>query len=333
MQNFPIFIFGYGRSGTNWLLNILNLHGDTHCRNEPNKQSTSLFKHLPLSDGRFESDASFETLWDDAVDWACTHYGERDRMPRSKKNYLYDLPFDLGMWRILEKQKIRLILSPLSPSLASSEWRLPWWLGPRHALEKARPVLKIVAQHNWCQWAVANRSDSHKIHIIRHPGGVMLSWAKRYLALNDPDKVLEANINRLKSVIDFKPEWGGVIGDLTTISVKEAEMWFWRYSTEELFGKGQKDDKYLLTIYEKIIANPLDEVRKIYEFCDLTINDEIIDQISPVDSQSVINQSVWYNKIPADSITANRWRDSISEADLQIIEKVLDGSSMQGWWD
>lgn len=333
MHKFPIFIFGYGRSGTNWLLNILDLHGDTHCRNEPNKQSASLFKHVPLSYGRFEPDASFEALWDDAVEWACTHYGAGDRMPRSKKNYLYDLPFDLGMWPILEKQKIRLMLSPLSPSLASSEWRLPWWLGPRNALEKARPVLKIVAQHNWCRWVIANRLNSPKVHIVRHPGGVMVSWAKRYLSQNDADMVLEVNIDRLKTIIEFKPEWEEIIGDLSRISVKEAEMWFWRYSTEELFESGQKDDKYLLTIYEKIIANPSEEVKNIYEFCDLTIDDEICNQISPVNAQSGSNQSVWYNNIKADPAIANRWRESIHEADLRIIEKVLDGSKMQGWWE
>lgn len=333
MHKHPIYIFGYGRSGTNWLLNILNLHRDTHCRNEPNTQRTSLFEDLPYSEGRFEPDGSFNLFWDEAVEWASTHYGERDRIPRLKKNYLYGLPFDLKMWQMLEKRKIRLLLSPFSPSLAQSEWRLPWWLGSRNALKDARPVLKIVGKHNWAQWVVANRVDSPIIHIVRHPGGVMVSWAKRYLTQNDQDQVLTANIHRLMTVLEFKPEWKNIIGDLSKISVKEAEMWFWRYSTEELLETGQGCDNYTLVIYEKIVANPLEEIQKIYEFCNLSLSDEIINQILPADPQAVLTRSEWYNKVPADPAIVNRWQSSISNSDMLIIEKVLDGSKMQNWWN
>ena len=31
-----VLIAGQGRSGTNWLLQILDLSSQTHCRNEPN---------------------------------------------------------------------------------------------------------------------------------------------------------------------------------------------------------------------------------------------------------------------------------------------------------
>lgn len=333
MHNHPIYIFGYGRSGTNWLLNIFGLHHETHCRNLPNKKRTSSFAHLPLSDGRFDPDDSFDALWDEAVKWACMHYGERDRMPRSKKNYLYKFPFHLGMWQILEKRKIRLMLSPFSPSLALSEWSLPWWLGPRNALDKARPVLKIVASHNWGRWAIKNRLNSPKIHIIRHPGGVMQSWSKRYLAMNDHNKVLNASIERLNSVVECSPQWNDMIGDLTKINVVEAEMWFWRYSTEELLRTGQRYDNYMVAIYEKLIAEPLEETRRIFDFCELILTDEIIDQLLPADTETVIAHSKWYNKIPADHSLANQWRNSISGADLQIINKVLDGSMMQDWWD
>ena len=74
------------------------------------------------------------------------------------------------------------------------------------------------------------RSDSKSIHIVRHPGGVLQSWRKRYLANKNHAKVLKANVARLKAIVDLHPKWAKYFGDLSKMSVEEAEMWFWRYS-------------------------------------------------------------------------------------------------------
>ncbi len=333
MYRQPIYILGYGRSGTNWLLNTLNLHPDTHCRNEPYSPHNSPFNDLPHSDGEFQPDENFEILWDKAIDWARMHYGERDRMPLLEKNFLYSFPLKYGLWRILEKRKLRLLLSPISPTLALQEWRLPWWLGSKDALQHARPVLKIVGRHNWGKWLLKHQLNAPKIHIIRHPGGVVQSWSKRYLAHNDFDMVMSANIDRLKCIIKHKPEWGSIIGDLSHISVQEAEMWFWRYSTEELLRAGQRTENYMVTVYEKIVENPVTEIRKIYDFCNLELSNEIIKLITPHDSNEKTKAPPWYAKIAADPAVVNNWQNSISKESRTIIEKVLTGSRMEKYWN
>ena len=332
MAKHPIFIFGYGRSGTNWLLNLMDLHLETHCRNEPNVIRSSPLALLPYSDVSFKPDTSFDKSWDKAIYWAATHFGERDRIPQNRKSFLYSFLFRCGMLELIEKRRIRILLSCISPSLIQPEWGLPWWFGPIHALNKAQPILKIAMKHNWAIWILNNRPDSKIIHIVRHPGGVLQSWRKRYLANRDHAKVLQANVDRLKAIADLHPKWAKYFGDLSTISVEEAEMWFWRYSTEALNTQGSNRENYRLILYEQIMTNPLEEISRVYKFCGLSLSDEIIARIDPSVNQSQRKKIPWNKKIVADSSVANKWRQTISKTNKKIINKVLQGSILEHWW-
>jgi hypothetical protein len=329
----PIFIFGYGRSGTNWLLNLMDLHRDTHCRNEPNELRLAPLGELPHENAAFAPPPEFGARWDEAVHWAATHFGERDRIPQSKKSYLYELPFELGLWRPFEHRKLLKALSVLRPSLRLPEWPLPPWLGRRDALDRARPILKLVTMHRWAAWVLEHRPTSKVVHIVRYPAGVHQSWSKRYLALNDAAEVLRANIERLRAIGQHHPDWRERFGDLSTISVDEAEMWFWRYSTEDLYNAGQGKDNYLVTVHETMVSNPVEELKRIYDFCGLSFGDEIERRIDPNANHPNLQDTPWHKRVPADSKAVHRWRETISDGDRAMVEAILRGTILEHWWN
>ena len=329
----PIFIFGYGRSGTNWLLNLMDLHRDTHCRNEPNTLRFAPMGALPHDNANFRPPPDFGPHWDEAVEWAATHFGERDRIPQSQKSYLYELPFKLGLWRPLEHRKVRKALGVLRPSLRLPEWPIPPWLGRRDAFDYAHPVLKLVTMHRWAAWVLEHRPTSKVVHIVRYPAGVHQSWQKRYLAVNDAAEVLRANIDRLDAIGQHHPDWRERFGDLEAISVDESEMWFWRYSTEDLHKEGLGKDNYLLTVYEKMVSNPVEELKRIYDFCDLSWSEEVERRIDPNVDHPGLQDTPWHKKVPADSKVVNRWRETISDVDRAMVEEILRDSILERWWD
>ena len=85
-------VSGHGRSGTNWLLELLDLSPQTFCRNEPSGILNSPLKQFDYD--RFVKRANQCALaesWDDAVRWTASHVGERDRVITMPKDHMYPL--------------------------------------------------------------------------------------------------------------------------------------------------------------------------------------------------------------------------------------------------
>ena len=74
-----VLITGQGRSGTNWLLEILDQSRQTHCRNEPNGCAGSALSALPLGQMSCpEQEAKLESAWDAAIIRASSRsFGDR----------------------------------------------------------------------------------------------------------------------------------------------------------------------------------------------------------------------------------------------------------------
>lgn len=328
----PIFVASYGRSGTNWLLNLLDLHPSTHCRNEPDRLATSLFQQLPSNERPVVAPEEFAVTWDAAVRWACMRYGERDRMPRRHKSYLRDRSVDLGLFRMLQRRRVRLLLSVASPSLRTAEWTVPWWLDAPDALARARHVLKLNDRHCWYAFVMAHRPGSRVLHLVRHPGGMLQSWRKRWLGRNDPERVRQECVARLARISRINPAWAERFGDLDEISTAAAELWYWRYSTEFMCRHGARSSSYKRLVYEQLVADPARQLRDVYEFCGLSWDADIERE---VDSQGRSPKSGkhWYERVPVDARAAFQWREHTSPEDFALIEHVLTGSPMEHWWD
>jgi hypothetical protein len=327
----PVFVAGFGRSGTNWLLNLLDLHEATHCRNEPDVLATSQFKRLPSPERPVAAESEFAALWDVAVQWACQRYGERDRMPRRHKSYLRDRGIQLGVWRLLEKHKARALLSVTSPSLRQAEWTIPWWLDTTDALSRARHVLKLNDRHCWFAWVMAHRPAARVLHLVRHPGGVLQSWRSRWLAKNDPQFVRAECLARLARISQVSPAWAARFGELEELDTAAAELWYWRYSTEAMWRSGAQRPGYKRLLYEDLVNDPVTELRDVYAFCGLSWDAGIEREIDPR-QELPAERSRWYERVSVDPSAASEWRARTSAADHALIARVLEGSPLQHWW-
>ena len=96
-----VLIAGHGRSGTNWLLEILDQSRQTHCRNEPNECPGSAFFEVPT--GRIhrpELDAELEAVWDQAVARTSTSFGMRDQSIPVDKDHFSRVAQRMGLVRL-----------------------------------------------------------------------------------------------------------------------------------------------------------------------------------------------------------------------------------------
>lgn len=309
-----VLVVGNGRSGTKWLLSILDSSPSTHCRNEPDEITTSPLAKLPSP----QDDLSLlDKNWDAAISWAATHIGERDLAWTGRKDYVFELSRITGLTRALDKRP-RSFLSMLLPALRGAEWELPFWIGDRNAMSRALPVLKFVQAPLWTIWALRHRPSAQVLHIVRHPGGFLNSWKRRYLNDHAVESVTLANRKRLQAIARTQPEWGDRFGDISELSVMESELWYWRYATETIHNVGYGQPRYALIVYEQLASKIIEQAQRVFQTCGLSWDARIERRIKQQSGDS-------------DSI-ATAWKLKLSSEDIAAVERVLAGSIMENWW-
>lgn len=325
----PIIVTGSGRSGTNWLLNLLDLHYETHCRNEPEDSPNT-----PMNNPSFRrhfGPLELDDTWDSAVDWAATHIGDRDRAPLLPKIYIHPWAMRLGLEKIYYKIGARNLLCYFDPTKGKSDWELPWWIGSKNKLRQAIPVLKLPSTHRLVMWVLENRPNTQVVHMVRHPGGTMSSWKSRYLEQNDEEKVLAANLARLHEVVKQSPEWGPVFGNIDNMEVMEAEAWYWSYATSMLHRFGEGRSNYYSLTYEALVGDQIENLKRVYQAVGLGWSDDIEQYISQ--SRSADNRRDWTGKVGASRAVAESWQRKLSDKETGFIQRALAASACADWWD
>src|SRR5262249_7473253 len=121
-----VLIAGCGRSGTNWLLDILNQSRQTHCRNEPNQCAGSALAALPRGFAPCPLlDAELERGWDEAIARACRSFGHADHPIDVKKDHYSGAAQRMGLVRIARGKRLRRVLGSVLPSFRRQEWPIP----------------------------------------------------------------------------------------------------------------------------------------------------------------------------------------------------------------
>jgi len=313
-----VLITGQGRSGTNWLLEILDQSRQTHCRNEPEGCAGSALSALPL--GRVscpELEAKLASMWDAAIIRTSQSFGERDHQISVYKDHLSRPLHRLGLVRIVSGPRFRRVLGLVIPSLLQGERPIPSWLENKRQQDRSLPILKV-SMVGWIVWALRNRPEARVLHIVRHPGGYLNSLINRWWSTADMGRVERDNRDRLAQVAASDPVWGDRFGDLGALSAVEAELWYWRYCTETIYQAGEGNPRYQLIKYEELTRNPVETSRSIYRSCDLDWDDAVERAIrrSSTDSQAI----------------ASMWRDKLSAEQIAMVEWVLHDSLMRNWW-
>jgi hypothetical protein len=314
-----VLISGHGRSGTNWLLSVLDKSPYTHCRNEPSHLRGSALAALGKGSVVHEEMPNLEAGWDDAVDRASRSFGMRDHPFPVRKQHFRGTAQALGMVRAARAKRLHAWLGRLSPSLGKEEWPIPSWLFSRGGAETLMPVLKLNLVPGWVVWALQNRPQARVLHIVRHPGGFLNSWRNRWLSRADPDQVMRDNHRLLKTVAKAAPEWAIRFGDIESLSVVESELWYWKYANETTYALGSCSPNYKLIIYGDMVADPVGVAREVYGHCGLPWDADI--------ESSVRSDSRDSSRIAA------AWRSSLTSEDVACVERALEGSPFRGWWD
>jgi hypothetical protein len=317
-----VVVHGYGKSGTKRLLRIIDLSSRTHCRNEAPAVDGSPMQELTAPPGWWialpDHQKLLDAKWDDAVRWCALRVGNRDRRAPVRKDHHHPLAWHLGLTRLLASRKIRRVARVIMPSWGPSEWLLPRCVSDRTTLSRAVPVFKINAAPGFATWVLHNRPSNKVVHIVRHPGAVMHSWSVRLLAHTGYDTVRGDNLERLRTISGLAPSWAERFGDIESMSAEEAEMWFWLYCTETTHHAGSGMDGYELVLDEHVVQDPTSEAQRLFHAIGLPWN-------RLVERQLAKRASGWK------ACTAC-WRDLIAPDQVPLIEKILDRSTVKGWW-
>lgn len=312
-------IVGHGRSGTNWLLDVLDASPLTHVRNEPNEIDGAPLTSLESPWVRRGAQPDLEARWDSAARWAAERIGNRDHYAHVPKIYHHRWSTALHLPRAMVRPRIRNAVSLLAPALRAGEWHLPWWAGSQRRMEQALPVLKFTQVPGWACWVLEHRPRTGVLHIVRHPGGFLNSWRNRYLAKHEAENVENENRRRLRLIAEADAAWAALFGDIDRMGLDESELWFWRYAAESIHDAGDGKPNYFLINYEEMTVNPLTWAQRVFEFCGLPWEPATAARIGGTTGES--------------KAIAAAWRDRLSTEDVALVERILDGSTMGRWWE
>jgi len=312
-------ILGQGRSGTRYLLRLFDKSTDTHCRNEADQIPGSAFARLAPWRFHVDDDAALEGIWDQVVGDASYSIGPRDPYPIRSKTWVYPLTRGLGRTVLRYRYLLRYKITGRDhPMHNGREYHLPRWVVSPRQLETALHVFKLNASCGLAGWMFRQRPAAKAVHIVRHPGGFVKSWRERWLRKNDEGQVQTENIQRLMTLAERDPAWKSRLGDIEQMSGLEAELWFWRFCSEETHRAGEGRQGYHRIIFEDLASDPVAVCRDMYAFVGLPWNRAIEEMIleESRDSKSI----------------AGAWKKELEPDVVEIVERVLDGSPMVGWW-
>ncbi len=341
-----IFISGNGRSGSNILLDCLDLSQYTHCRNEPHSFNTSPFyqkilQHLyfdptkfnvddiesNILDPNFDLSDSLNQHWDSILEHMQYHWSDRDRIiPNGeKKNYINGLFWDTGLFQFLNKKnQLRKKLSVVIPSFKGSEFQFPSWFFNDSWGKDTVHVFKVLKTIEFCySWLSENYPQTPIIHLIRYPGGFYKSLTSRFFSKYDEQgkKVFET-INKimLSKRLNLAKEKNITFPevDIDSMNLLECTFWNWLVMNELIYSHYAKKSLIKLVVFENLICDPINEFKSIYDYCGLPWSPIIEEQIGYVFSQS--------------AKTALSFRQALSTSDQDFIHKTLQYSSLPELW-
>jgi hypothetical protein len=318
-------LIGQGRSGTNYLLSLLDQSAATHCRNEPDQLDRSAF--ASLADFRYfvADEATLAARYDEVVARAARCIGPRDHMADVDKDWMKSTRRRAGYFLLRQRYRLVERLIRRRAPMDGRELEFPGWMVERAALARAFHVFKLNAAVGLGGFALRSRSAARVLHIVRHPGGFAKSWLKRWVrgeggmgrGQGTAQKLLDED--RLRAVAARDPRWARLFGDIDRMSRPEGELWWWRWVNESLYEAGRGKPGYTLVLYEELAREPERVAQHVYGRCGLAWSTDIGARVRALSGDA--------EKI------ARAWKDELEPELVALVERVLDQSPMAGWWD
>ncbi|MSR62054.1 MAG: hypothetical protein EXS08_06385 [Planctomycetes bacterium] len=317
-------LIGQGRSGTNYLLSLLDQSAATHCRNEPDQLDSSALAQLAEFRFFVDDEARLAQRFDPAFLQAARCVGPRDHMADVEKDWLKRGRRRAGYFFLRQRYRAVERLIHRRKPMDGKEHPFPGWMVDPAALARSYHVFKLNAAVGYGAWALRTRPAARVLQIVRHPGGFAKSWLKRWVrgeggmdrGQGTADAVRDEE--RLREVARRDPRWARLFGDIDGMGRAEGELWWWRYVNEALHEAGRGRENYTLVLYEDLARDPERTSAEVYRACGLEWNDELGRRVRALSGD-------------AERI-ARAWKDELEPELVALVEKVLDGSPMAGWW-
>ena len=336
-------IYGFGRSGSNILLDTFGLSSVTHCRNISNTQydPSSPLKQLiidNLDQNNLESSYNYAfQYWDQVVEHMASHWGNGDRIhPKAEqKIYFQNLAWLLRLpHSFINKAKLRNLSSFVFPELKNKEFQLPSWMLNHVWKNDKTNVLNVLNMHSIISviipWLLENKNDIQVVFLLRHPLGYAQSLYRRLYNYSSPDQLIfyqQKNILNIKNQLDYanlKNINVSVPEDIESLDLFESVIWNWILFHEVNYKLLSCQESFLTITYEDILANPITEIKSVFEHCSLPWNDYIETQVNYTFSQSAhlarSFETYWPEKtkkivseLLSDSCLRELWNDDLWE--------------------
>jgi hypothetical protein len=174
-------IGGFGRSGSNWTLQILDTSPETHCRSEPGNIKGCPFSVVTrlFDEGEGDPEAILEN-WPQILDRLQKYSGQRDHPITIPKHHVWPLSVRLGLAQVPFRPRTRRALSVFSPRFKAGEWQLPWWIWKQNHVQNAFLVVKNTIDYSLAAPLLKQDRNALLIHNMRHPAASLNSLLRRY---------------------------------------------------------------------------------------------------------------------------------------------------------
>ncbi len=319
-----ILIQSNGRSGSNILLDTMDLAASTHCRNEPSMYEGSPLQQKILGAPPDVIDETMSQYWDEAADWMSCRWGHRDRHhPYAQSKVYYRDPW----WKLrlpqylISKTRFRRAFSIVCPELKKEEFRLPSWLMRRDWQDSAVHVFKVGASlEAHLPWILKNRPAIRIINLVRHPLGFAQSLYRRLYEQGDKNDYHQKNLELLTSRLQFAQQHGVEFPaiDVESLDLFESVIWNWIVLNETAYQLYRSQPAVLTVAYERLLAEPVVQMKEVFDHCGIPWDEKIEPAIEKTYEKS--------------AHLAQSFREYWSEEQQQMVERLLEQTAIGSLW-
>lgn len=206
--------------------------------------------------------------------------------------------------------------------ILSGEVQNSWINRDNHINKSSGRIIKTIRASLFLKWLRNNFPKYPIIYILRHPCAVVASR----LRLNW-EPILINNIHEYESLIsNHLDKYIDLINDTKTILEKTTCIWC--IENLVVLNTMQPDD-FLITTYENLVANPNNEVKRIFNYIEKdsinNIDDIIINKVSITARK---DSAILKNKDPL-----KEWKTNLSEKEVETILEIVRNFNLDFLYD
>ncbi|SLN69408.1 sulfotransferase family protein [Oceanibacterium hippocampi] len=311
-----ILVIGSGRSGTTWLAKLLDSHPATLYRHEPD--SIHMEDRLPFLPAADEVDDHVPLARD---------YLERLTEVRAAKT-AGSLPLFSKSYRCRTRQSLHRLWVYGVKAAQRVAGPVPVIAGAtvpdliREAdREQIVPVVKSVNSLGRTTLFARARPSARVLHIVRHPCGHVASRLRGLKA-----QLLQKNLFMDDiAALDEARERGFTAETLNALSIEEQIACQWMIMNEKVMNEMDGRENYHVVSHDELCADTETRTREIFDFCDLSWNEQTAEFIQSLDATGENNPGYFQiSRSPAAEV--GKWRNELEPETVARIEAIVRGS-------